>query len=106
MDAGSGIAPVIGIAHAGVGSPGNHGRERIGIDDSSRSNDAPSSVGSCFQRATAASQAAPLGRHWTAVEVVERGIVRRYEASARAAFDRHVANRHAAIHVEGANGGA
>ena len=63
-------------------------------------------MGSCFQRATAASQSAPFGAKRAAVRDIESRIVRRDHAGARAAFDRHVADRHALFHIERADGGA
>ena len=72
----------------------------------SRSNFAPSSVGSLRQRATAASQSAPFGAKWRPLQILESGVVGRDHACARAGFDRHVADRHAAFHIERADGRA
>ncbi len=68
-----------------------------------RSYFAPASVGSARQRATALSHSAPCGRHRTARQIFERRVVGRDHTGTRAAFDGHVANRHASVHVEAAN---
>src|SRR6266705_5271038 len=40
----------------------------------------------------------------SAFEISESGFIRRDHAGARAAFDGHVADRHASVHGKGANG--
>ena len=72
--AGSGTAPVIGIAWAGFVPQVIDRLERGGVDrDTSRSKRAPASLGSARQRATACSQASPRGafgrpeRYWNVV---------------------------------------
>ena len=72
----------------------------------SRSYVAPSSVGSVFQRATAASKSAPFGANGAAGNVLICFIVRRDQPGPRAAFDRHIADRHPLFHRERANGRA
>ena len=48
----------------------------------------------------------PLWGHGAAGEVLERGIVGGDHTGARAAFDGHIADGHALVHVERADGGA
>ena len=70
-----------------------------------RSYAAPSSVGSCFHRASAASQSAPLGACGRSQDI--RTWRRQAQSTgARAAFNRHVAHRHAFFHAERADGAA
>ena len=55
------------------------------------------------QRASALSHSAPCGRHRPAGQIFERRVVGGDHAGTRAAFDGHVADRHASVHVEAAN---
>ena len=68
------------------------------------------------QRVGIAHQIAPLrhcgiplgtsGRKRAAVHVIQRGLIHRHQAHPRARFNRHIADRHAAFHRQGANGTA
>ena len=101
----SGREPVIGMTMPGIGAVGDHRLERRGIDvDLAGRSAAPASVGSCASRATARSQAAPCGARGAFFEIGVGGLVGRDHAGARAGFDGHVADGHALVHVERANG--
>ena len=92
-----------GAHHARVRAPGDLRRDRAGVDRRPRvSNSAPSSVRSSRQCAIASSSSAPLRRAGPlgVGEPRERGLVGRDHAGAPAALDRHVADRHAALHRE------
>ena len=65
---------------------------------------APSSVGSVFQYATAASHSLALRRVLAALQVGEGGLVRRDHAGLGAPLDGHVADGHPALHGELADG--
>ena len=73
---------------------------------SSRSKVAPSSVGSVRPVRDGLVPCCALRREAAAFEVGEGGLVGGDHAGARACFDAHVADRHAAFHGEGADGGA
>ncbi|OPZ96209.1 MAG: hypothetical protein BWY72_01764 [Bacteroidetes bacterium ADurb.Bin416] len=61
------------------------------------------------QRAPARHRGVEVGalrRQRAAAQVVEGDLVRRHHAAARAGFDRHVAQGHALLHIQGFDGAA
>ena len=76
------------------------GRSSRASRTTSLSKAASSSVRSVRQSSSAASHAAPLRRVGAALEVGERGVVGRDQPGPGAGLDRHVADRHAALHRE------
>jgi len=93
-------------AHAGIGAVGDHRLQTTGVDGQA------GIIGS----AVIGCQPAPFGhgcvpgcplrRIRTAVQVLERGVVRGDHAGPRAALDGHVADSHAGFHAKAADGRA
>ena len=91
---------VDGYAHAGVGAVGDHRLQSIAADGH----------GAIIGRALVGGELLPagdsgvpggaLGGVRAAGEVFKGGVVGRDQSGARAAFDRHVADRHALIHAK------
>ena len=73
---------------------------------SSRSKVAPSSVGSVRQWATASIPCGTLRSEAATLQISEGGLVGGDHPGARAGFDAHVADGHAAFHRERADGAA
>src|ERR1019366_8258279 len=86
--------------HAGVGAVGDHRLERIGIDADRAVVSRAFVGGELLPAGDGGIPAGAFGCVRPAGEVFEGGVVGRDQAGARAAFDRHVANRHALIHAE------
>ena len=103
---GAGVGHAIGDAgdHAGIGAPGDLRRDVGGVSSIVVSNFAPGSVVSCFHRSTASAESFAARDERAAFEVSESGFVRRDHSGARAAFDGHVADGHAAVHGKFADG--
>ena len=94
---GSGTASVTGTTIARVGAPGDQRRERGGVDLDLLV-EARAVVG-LAARASAAI-ATSVGRRRAAHDPLEGRLVGRDHAGAAAALDRHVADRHPALHRE------
>ena len=103
MASGSGTRPVTLRDHAGIRAPSHLRRQARGVEFH----------GVVVVRAGIGGERLPVldgllkflaARHeWPAFQVCKRGLVRRDHARARAAFDGHIANRHAAFHRKPAN---
>ena len=103
MSSGFGTTPVTEITSSGDGAPGDDRRQLGGVEPDLVSKCAPSSR---MQRLPVAQRHVPgraLRRARAALDVVEGLLVRRDQAGAGAAFDRHVADRHAAFHRQRAD---
>ena len=101
---GSGTESVTGTTIAGVVPQVTSGDSAAASTVSSRSKLASSSVRSSRQPATAASKSSR--RAGAALDPLERRVVGRDHAGAAAALDRHVADRHPALHRERLDRGA
>src|ERR1019366_3249211 len=97
---------VDGDAHAGVSAVGDHRLERIGIDRDRAVVRSAFVGGKLLPAGEGGIPGGALGSVRAAGEVFERGVVWRDQSGARTAFDRHVADRHALIHAERADGAA
>ena len=105
--AGSGTRPVMGMPMPGLVPKVIIGSSAAASSEMLRSKAAPVVGGQL--RASGrrrASQAAPFGACGRPARYCEGDVVGRDHAGARAALDRHVADRHALFHVEGADGRA
>ena len=92
-----------GNRHTGVGSKADHRFDVAGIEGD-RSIVFRSGI--CGKRKPTRDGLVPLGplrRHWPAREIFERRVVGGDHTRASTAFDGHIANRHASVHVETAN---
>ena len=93
-----------GDALTGIGSVGHHRLQRGRVQ---RQLAIKNSVFVCLQRTPVDDRAVPgiaLGRVRTPINVLKCSLVRGNQARPRAAFDAHIADRHAAGHVEGPDG--
>ena len=104
---GSGTRPETGDDHARVGAPRHVRLELAGID--ARRTCRRSRLDRCCssrQASSARSQSAPCGAWGRPSRYCEGRVVGRDHAGPRAAFDAHVAHRHAAFHRQAADGAA
>ena len=102
---GSGTTPVIGTTSSGLVPQVTIGGRCGGVEpDLAVEVRALVGAAACASSATRLVPGAALRRHRAALEIGEGRLVRRDQAGAGAAFDRHVADRHAAFHRERADG--
>ena len=90
--------------HAGVGAPGNLRSDPGGVKFNHRIIFCADVAGQRFPTIRRALEILAARHEGAALEISKRGLVGTDHAGARAAFDGHIADGHAAIHGERANG--